>query len=338
MFLPTLFFITLAAACTCHLLTLRVRRYLLAKQVMDKPNERSMHSVPVPRGGGLAVVATIGAGLLLMLDKTSLEPTLLLLAALALLVTISWMDDRRSLGAGIRLATHLLAALIGSFALDSLGGDQAMVLGGALPFWLDRLLLVLGWGWFMNLTNFMDGIDGITGMQTAFCAAGVGLLLYPLSSGESLFPLLLAVLVCGAALGFLKMNWHPAQIFLGDVGSVPLGFVIGFLLLNLACAGHLVPALLLPLYYLADSGITITRRALRREKIWQPHRSHFYQRATSGTGSPVPVVLWIAAGNVFLLGSAYVAMRNPWLGLALGVGVLGLLLAKLSLLAKGNKE
>ena len=325
MLLPVLFFITLFSLCLSDILTRRVHAYLLARTVLDIPNERSMHKTPVPRGGGLAVVATIALGLLLFVDKASFFPTLYLLVALAGLVFVSWLDDKGGVKIHIRLALHLIAAFIGSFAL----GQDVVLFNDLLPFWLDRLVLVLGWGWFMNLYNFMDGIDGITSVQSACCAFGVGLL-FLLTSPNDLSPLILPCLIIGASLGFLRMNWHPAKVFLGDVGSVPLGFLIGFLLLKLACSGLWISALLIPLYYVADSGLTIAHRALRKEKIWQAHREHFYQRATAGEGSPAPVVLWILVANSGLIASAMISKDDPWLGAPVGVGILVLLLTKLS--------
>src|SRR6202012_503206 len=112
---------------------------------------------------------------------------------------------------------------------------------------------------------------------------------------------ILALLLTGASLGFLVFNWHPAKIFAGDVGSVPLGYLTGFLLLVLAVHGQWAPALILPLYYLADTGITLAHRAARREKIWKAHREHFYQRATPGSARHDRIVLWISGVNVGLI-------------------------------------
>jgi len=321
-FLPLL--LAFAASWT---LTKYVRQKLLARAVMDIPNERSMHTVPVPRGGGLAVMIVIVLGLIvsLFVPATNVPATLLVLSGIALLMLVSWLDDRKGMGVRIRLGAHVLAAVLGSLAL----GDNAMALGGLLPFWLDRTLVILGWAWFMNLYNFMDGIDGITCVESLSCAGGVLLLVYMIREPHAVSDLVPA-LIMGSCLGFLMLNWHPAKIFLGDVGSVPLGFLIGFLLLQLACAGHPVAALLIPLYYLADSGITILKRLARGEKIWKAHREHFYQRATVGQKTPVPVVLWIVLTNIGLIVSAALAVNAPWLGLGLGVGMVILLLAKMS--------
>ncbi len=334
------------------LLTRWLKGRLIAKAMMDIPNERSMHTAPVPRGGGLAMMTVIVVGMVLislfsvffhitkgmpafagMTDWMSAGipfSFLYLLASVLLLMGISWLDDRKSVSASLRLSIHLLAALIGSFAL----GDHATLFGAALPFWLDRALMVLGWAWFMNLYNFMDGIDGLTATQTIAVVTGIASLIGAMTVLDPQAPLLhdlaLCAMIIGSSAGFLIYNWPPARLFMGDVGSVPLGFLIGYLLLKLASLNLWLPALILPLYYLADSGITITRRALRGEKIWQAHRQHFYQRATLGEGNPKPVLYKIIAANIALFGAALLAMATPWLGLGIGVLIIAILLASLT--------
>lgn len=312
---------------TTTILTYFLRGHLVAKSIMDIPNERSMHAAPVPRGGGLAIMAVVLTGLFVFM------PDPFLLSALFLLMGVSWLDDKKGMRASVRLGVHLLAALLGSFAL----GEHATVLGDLPPLWLDRFLLVVGWAWVMNLYNFMDGIDGITSVQTICCALGLAALalLTGFTGTDSINTLLI---ISGACAGFLIFNWHPAKLFMGDVGSVALGFLVGFFALKLAISGHPLPALLIPLYYLADSGITITRRALRGEKIWKPHREHFYQRATAGKGSPIPVVLWIALTNIALIGCALLALSSPWLGSSLGAIVVSALLLTMSKASRQTKQ
>lgn len=327
--MPITLILALLFALACSwMLTKRLHTILLAKGILDIPNERSSHTMPIPRGGGLAVMGTIMIGLLGFALPLAFTNTLLLIAALLLLLFISWIDDKKNVSAALRLLVHLIAATVGSFAL----GEHAVLFGGSLPFWIDRLLMILGWGWFMNLYNFMDGIDGMTSLESISCATGVGLLLTMIGTEDVMFSQTLCVLIIGACLGFLKLNWHPAKIFLGDSGSVPLGFLIGFLLLKLATIDviHLLPAFLIALYYIADSGVTLAKRAIRGEKIWQAHRQHYYQGATAGEGSPIPVVIWILITNTGLIACAMVSIKFPWLGAGLGVGILLLLLAKLS--------
>jgi len=144
----------------------------------------------------------------------------------------------------------------------------------------------------------------------------------------------MVVALAAAALGFLPWNWHPARVFLGDAGSVPLGFAAGWLLLQLAGRGYWASALLLPLYYLADASVTLLVRLLRGEAFWRAHKDHFYQRALAPDGDHAAVVLWILAGDLGLVGAAVMAVWYPAPGLALGATVAAALLVKLTLRAR----
>lgn len=247
------------------------------------------------------------------------------------LMAVSWLDDRINLPPGPRFLAHILAVA----ALLALLPGDALLFQGWLPLWLDRLVTVLGWLWFVNLYNFMDGIDGITGIETA--CLGVGIAVIALLAGGPVDAAPLALACAAAGLGFLVWNWHPARIFLGDVGSVPLGFLLGGLLVQLAAAGQLAAAIILPAYYLADATITLVRRALRGEKVWQAHRQHFYQRAVQGGKTHAQVSLAILAGNLLLLGCALVSvMVSPWPGVVAGLAVVAGLLGLLQVWSKGK--
>jgi UDP-N-acetylmuramyl pentapeptide phosphotransferase/UDP-N-acetylglucosamine-1-phosphate transferase len=145
--------------------------------------------------------------------------------------------------------------------------------------------------------------------------------------------------LAAAAIGFLRWNWHPARIFLGDVGSVPLGYLLGWLLLAAATSGHWVPALLLPLYYLADATLTLLARVARRERVWQPHRSHFYQGAARAMGSHAPVAGAVLAADLGLVALAIAAVAVPgariW-SLILGAGLVAILLWYFARTGKGT--
>jgi len=302
-------------------LTQRVRHYLLKRDVLDHPNERSSHLRPTPRGGGWAVVIILIPALILAaFENNSFIQHSGLLAGLLLLTGISWLDDRYNVHPGARLAMHLLAAYLGTCSL----APAATFFGNTLPFWVDRTIVIIGWAWFINLFNFMDGIDGITGVETIALATGISLVM-TVGAIHDPFVSTLTLLLTGVSLGFLALNWHPAKIFLGDVGSVPLGYLTGFGLLVLASDGWLFSALILPLYYLADSGITILKRAFRGEKIWQAHRQHFYQRA-AGLERHTKVVYAIIIANVVLIGAALLAVSQAVAGVALAVLTVALLL------------
>jgi UDP-N-acetylmuramyl pentapeptide phosphotransferase/UDP-N-acetylglucosamine-1-phosphate transferase len=149
---------------------------------------------------------------------------------------------------------------------------------GWLPLPIDRFLATIFWLWFVNLFNFMDGIDGIAGGSAA--AMGFGLMLVWLRHGPDQLEAFRGAMIAAAAVGFLVWNWQPAKIFLGDVGSIPLGYLLGYELVRLAMDGGQIFALIIALYYLADATITLLKRARRGERIWQAHREHYYQRST----------------------------------------------------------
>lgn len=318
----------LVAAAATIVVTRKVLAYLLRRQILDLPNERSSHTLPTPRGGGLATTPVMA--LLLMLSGWGHGGILAVGLGLGALVlmAMSWLDDRYSLPVLPRFGAH--AVVIG--AALALLPETALVFQGVLAPWLDRLITVLAWLWFVNLYNFMDGIDGITGIETL--SLGGGLAVMTLFGGAlELLPYGGIVAVVGGA--FLLFNWHPAKLFLGDSGSVPFGFVLGGLLILLATSGQLAAALILPAYYLADATITLVRRGLNGEKVWQAHRKHFYQRAVQGGKRHDQVALAVLGGNLLLIGCAVVAVTGaPWLG---GGGAVVVTAALLTLLQRWSK-
>ena len=242
--------------------------------VLDRPNERSSHEIPTPRGGGIAVVgASLAAWLALVAAGAAPLSLLAVIAGAAMLAMICWLDDLRGLSPAVRFGAQCAAVALGVVAALPDGA----VFQGWLPAGLDRAAAALLWVWFVNLYNFMDGIDGIAGSEAA--SIGIGLALFAIAGIGGDPALAAAAIIAAAAIGFLVWNWAPARIFLGDVGSVPLGYLLGFLLLWAAALGNWRIALILPLYFLADATITLLRRLLRGERVWRAHRQHFYQRA-----------------------------------------------------------
>ena len=272
------------------LATGRLIRWLAAARILDHPNERSSHDSPTPRGGGLAVVPV---ALLVWMMWSGAQFWVLLAGALALLV-VSWADDRHHIPVSYRFALHGFAAAAALAVLP--------VPDMGIPVLAVKTMAVVALVWFINLYNFMDGIDGITGVETVSIGAGIALV--AALSGQGTEAMVPALILAGAALGFLIWNWHPAKIFLGDSGSVPLGLLLGGLLGWLAVRGQWSAALILPAYYWADATITLGRRALAGEKIWQAHRKHFYQRAVRGGYSHAQVSRIILTGNLGLAAAA----------------------------------
>lgn len=303
-------------------------RHLTRRQVLDRPNERSSHSVPTPRGGGIAVLLAIVLGWLLdglMRGSLGLADLAILVAAAGLSL-VCFLDDLRGLPALPRFLAQVLAILPGLWLAAERGG----LFAGSLPMGLDLFLTGFIWLWFINLFNFMDGIDGITGIEMA--ALGIGLAGLSVSGQIPVSLLGPALAVTAAALGFLVWNWQPARIFMGDVGSIPAGYLIGWLLLSAAHGDQAtesawVFALVLPAYYLADASLTLIRRLLKGENVLRAHRQHFYQRAViRGLGHGR------VCGGIILVNTALVIIAwtlvaaHPSMAFAAAAGVVGLLL------------
>ena len=310
----------------------QVLKFLQRRAILDHPNERSSHARPTPRGGGLAVVASVivvwSAGALLLAEEPGVA--VVVLAALPL-AAVSWLDDLRGLPVAVRFAAQAVAVAAGVATLPGL------LFQGLLPPALDHVLVGLGWLWFVNLFNFMDGIDGISGVEAAAVGGGIGIV--ALVTGWRPDMAFHGLTLAAAAIGFLRWNWHPARIFLGDVGSVPLGYLLGWLLLTAATAGYWVPALLLPLYYLADATLTLLLRLARRERVWHAHRSHFYQGAARAKGSHAAVAGAVLAADLGLMALAVAAVAVPgaqtW-SLILGAGLVAILLWYFARTGKGT--
>jgi len=294
--------------------------------VLDRPNERSSHSEPTPRGGGIALVGAILVAWGGLAAVGAAPPAVLIVAGGALaLAAVSWLDDRGGLAPAVRLCVQF--AVVALCLAAGLPGGA--VFQGWLPLPLDRIVTALAWVWFLNLYNFMDGIDGIAGGEAAAIALGL-VLFAALGAGTDPPAAALAAAILGAALGFLVFNWAPARIFMGDVGSIPLGFLLGFLLLRLAAAGWWKVALVLPLYFAADATITLVRRALRGVPVWQAHREHFYQRATAAGLSHRAVAIRVVVADLGLVACGWAAENGLGLAaLAAAAGIVAALLAEL---------
>jgi UDP-N-acetylmuramyl pentapeptide phosphotransferase/UDP-N-acetylglucosamine-1-phosphate transferase len=300
--------------------------WLRRKAILDHPNERSSHCRPTPRGGGLAVTPVILLSWIgFSLCGSTNQPPDVWVAILGgtVLFALSWFDDKAGLPARLRLVIHGIVVAAGLAAMP----DSLLICQGWLPLWADRLLAFAIWLWFVNLFNFMDGIDGITGVETAAVAGGITLVAALTGAGPDA---LLATAIGAAGLGFLVWNWHPAKIFLGDSGSVPLGYLLGWLLLRTAGQGQWAPALILPAYYLADATLTLGKRAMRGEKLLQAHRQHFYQKAVRGGASHAHVAAAVLSADVLLVILALFARTDPWPGLAGGLLVVAILLGYLA--------
>lgn len=304
-------------------------RPLLMRYALARPNARSSHRAPTPQGGGIAVIAAtvlVAGGLAVFAPEVGVDPVRLdaLLFATVGLAVLGAIDDIRPLGPGPRLI--LQAAAVG-LVIAALPADLRIV--PQLPWLLERAGLVLGGIWFVNLVNFMDGIDWITVAEVVPVAAG--LVAFGAMGALPNAATVVAVALSGAMIGFAPFNKPVARLFLGDVGSLPIGLLLGWMLVLLASDGHLGAALLLPLYYLADATITLLRRLLNGEPITEAHRSHFYQRALDNGFSVSSIVAHVFVVNVLLFGLAFTTLLTASLVLHVVVVLVGCLLVGLLL-------
>jgi UDP-N-acetylmuramyl pentapeptide phosphotransferase/UDP-N-acetylglucosamine-1-phosphate transferase len=222
-----------------------------------------------------------------------MSPLIVILGAVLLIAAVGVMADKRPIAAAPRLVLQSFAivAVLATLPLD-------LRLLPVVPWWTERILLLIGALWFVNLVNFMDGLDLMTVVEAVpvtGALAAAGLLNY-LPWQDTVISLAL----CGATIGFAFFNRPVVKLFLGDVGSLPIGLLLGWLLLLLAGSGARTAAVLLPLYYLADSTITLLRRAIRSEPVWQAHRSNFYQRATDHGFRVIEVLTRVFVVNLAL--------------------------------------
>lgn len=314
----------LAGSAVATAVLIVLMRPLLERYALARPNARSSHSIPTPQGGGIAIVVTVATVIASCAYHGSpafREPWLLsaLLAAVGL-AAIGALDDIRPLPVLPRFVLQVAAA---SLLILTLPPDIRVL--PQLPVLVERPGLIIGLVWFINLTNFMDGIDWMTVVETIpIYIVLVGVCVFGLVPKLAIvLPVMVSLL--GAVIGFAPFNRHVAKLFLGDVGSLPIGALTGWLLILLAASGHLFAALILPLYYLADATITLLRRLVRRERLSQAHRTHFYQLATQRGFTVNEVTARVFALNILLgaLAVAAIIVPVPMLGpLALLAGCL----------------
>ena len=282
-------------------------RPMMLRHALAKPNARSSHRIPTPQGAGIAVIAAtliVAAAIAGFAGAAGLKMPLAVFGATLFIAVVGLADDVSSIPVLPRLLLQGLAVA----AVVVAAPDELRVVP-ALPLWIERALLLLAGLWFVNLVNFMDGLDLMTVAEAVPVTAAVVLLgwLGEIPASTTI----VAAALCGALLGFSPFNRPVAKIFLGDVGSLPIGLLLGWCLLQLAFHQQFAAALLLPLYYLTDATVTLCRRLMRREPFWAAHRSHFYQRATDNG-----FTVWRVVSEVFMLniGLAIMAVVSTMTG------------------------
>jgi UDP-N-acetylmuramyl pentapeptide phosphotransferase/UDP-N-acetylglucosamine-1-phosphate transferase len=296
------------------------RAYALAR-----PNARSSHVTPVPQGGGATVIAVTLCAAAIAMVWLPAEPGAMgrfgwNAAGALLLAFVGAWDDIRGLPVGPRLSAQIIAVAAVVYGLS--GGGPIL----PLPFAVEFVILVLAGTWFVNLTNFMDGIDGIT-LATFMPLAG-GAVLLGSTGAMSMGMTLLATAFLGALAGFVFFNVPRARLFLGDVGSLSIGLIGGALLLDLAQHGAMAAAIILPLYHFTDATSTLLGRLKRREKVWEAHRQHAYQRAVDGGWPHAQVSGIVMALNLALAGLAMLTVgRSAAIQIGLVVTAFGAVVA-----------
>ena len=285
------------------------------------------HDRAVPSGGGIGVIDMMAISLILWLIFIATDvalPNILgwkFFFAICIICLLSFADDFKPLSPLLRLVVQMVIVFV---MLPALPGP---VLLGYVPLWLDNLFAFLFWVTFMNFFNFMDGIDGISGVEMGSVGAGLALVTLAIGSqdiflttGLAGFALMIIAII------FLMWNWSPAKIFLGDSGSIPIGFIIAGLMLQLSSYGYWEAAVILPLYYYLDAGLTLLKRIIRGEKIWLPHVSNFFHIARI-SGYPHHVISrTILINNILLIIFALLSLKYEILSLSAAFVTTSLLL------------
>jgi Fuc2NAc and GlcNAc transferase len=307
----------MAAFVVSVMLTGVMRRIALVKGIIDRPNERSSHSIPTPRGGGAAIL--VGSVLLIAtlswLQAIELHLAIALIGGGLLVGWVGFIDDRGSASVRLRFSLHLVAAMLAVYLLGGLPplqiGRESFDLGLA-----GDVLAVVAIVWVLNLFNFMDGIDGIAASQAVFVTGSAAWL--AILAGASASTSIASLVIAAASFGFLIWNWPPAKIFMGDVGSGFLGYVIAVLALASGRDNSVMLFIWLILggVFFTDATVTLVRRLLRRERVYEAHRSHAYQWLSRRWLSHLRVTLTVCALNIaWLLPWAWTCIRHPHLAL-----------------------
>ncbi len=311
----------LVAALVAWAVALLVGEWARRRRILDLPNERSSHVRPTPRLGGIGLACGVVAGSLVP-SGGAMEPgrIALVLAIAAGLAAVSLLDDLRGLSPQFRLVLHAAAGALTVWGLDLV--PRASAAGAGEPLALAFGVLAAIWiVAFVNAFNFMDGIDGIAAGQAL--VAGLGWLVVGAATGDAVV-IRLAAAVAGASAGFLVLNWSPARLFMGDVGSA----FLGYLLAAVPLAGGdpvalAAPSLLLVWPFLFDTGFTLVRRARRGERLFDAHRSHLYQRLTAPGLPGARTHAQVSSRYMALAGvgvpSAWALATGRWVPAALGV-------------------
>ncbi|MHB8621922.1 MAG: MraY family glycosyltransferase [Sulfuricaulis sp.] len=334
--------LTVAAFFISLLLTQRFCDPTSRFHILDQPNDRSLHTQPTPRSGGLAIMSAVYVCEIVSiywLGWSSTSTYGWIGTASFLVAAISYADDRLALASGWRFIVHVLAAAIITFGGLAINHLALPGLELSLPHWLGVIITLLFVVWMLNLYNFMDGMDGFAG---GMAVIGFGSFAYLgwIAGTESFW--ILNLIVAAAAGGFLVFNFPPARIFMGDVGSSTLGFLAASMSLW-AAHERVFPfwaAVLVFSPFIVDATITLLRRLLQGDKVWQAHKTHYYQRLVQAGSGHRKTVLWEYVLMTACAGSAIWVVRQPetvqWWTIGFWTMVYALLVAMARRLEAGN--
>jgi UDP-N-acetylmuramyl pentapeptide phosphotransferase/UDP-N-acetylglucosamine-1-phosphate transferase len=317
--------VILAAGALASAVLIALLMPLLTRYALARPNARSSHVTPTPQGGGIAVIAVALAALAFAGGGMPTGFAVALVIATLGLAGLGALDDFRPLPVLPRFIAQ--AGLIAAVMITMPDAWRLAPPELGLPLIAERVVLTLALWWFVNLTNFIDGLDWITAadiLPPMLTVAALSLI--------GVVPAFIGAVAAGLAagmLGFAPFNKPRARVFLGDVGSLPIGLLAGVALIALAGQGHLAAAILLAAYPSLDATVTLLRRAARREKVWEAHRGHFYQQATDNGFTALSVSLHVFALNCGLAGLAILTVLIDGAGFDTALALVGVALAGL---------
>ena len=292
------------------LLTELIRRYTIKNNLLDIPNERSSHSIAKPRGGGLSIVVIffVVIGLYNSLPTNTI---IALIGAGCLVASIGYWDDNGHIAARWRLFTHFIAAFWALFWIGDIPEFQILGLN-INAGWIGIIIVAFVLVWLLNLFNFMDGIDGIAAAETIFVSCGGAYFLWG-NGIESLG--FISLILAAATMGFMILNWPPAKIFMGDVGSGFLGLMLGIIAYASVLQGISVWLwVILLAVFLVDTGVTLVRRIINGDKWYEAHCSHAYQYAARRWGHKKVTISVIIINLIWLFPLAVISYLNPSFG------------------------
>lgn len=320
-YLPALLLFFICAILSSALLTRILIPFMISIKAVDKPGARRAHKKVTPRGGGLSIVFVycIFLPIFEYISIGGFGYTPIILQIFVPIALISFWDDIVGVNISLRLAIHILSSVLAVMWLV----HPNLIMYDQLPIYIDLIVGALAIATFLNIYNFMDGIDGLSSAEAIHLSLTI--LLLCLLRGDIInnigFVKPTVLIVMGSSIGFLFFNWHPAKIFLGDVGSISLGFLLGLCLIIVASSSaHLFLACVIAsLYYVADGGMTIMIRTANGEKVWQPHLKHFFQKAVKKGRSPKKVLARIIRCNFFLMLFALNSLYYPLISTILAI-------------------